>query len=81
MVTSVYIDYLTDYRNRLNNWLNTYSQSHMRLDKAKGARLNSVQMADHLASTERRNAVVNEVLRAEREIESLKISTNSIFKL
>lgn len=81
MVTSAYIDYLTAYHKQLNKWLDTYSQARIRQVKSKGARLNPVQMADHLASTERRNAVVNECLRAERELETLKISTNKIFKL
>ena len=78
MVTSVQIDYLNDYVERLELWLGHYRPCHKNR-KNKG-KLNTNQIIDDEDSFDRRVRVVEELLSVRREIESLKISS-SILKL
>lgn len=79
MVTSIYIDYLTAYHIRLKNWAENNRTCIAKGRKA--VRMNEAQRSDHFKTLECRTQVIGEICRVERELENLKISTNSIFKL
>lgn len=78
MVTSVHINYLQNYRNTINKWIENTREC--RIYKHKNGRLNAAQLLDMENTLKDRNKVISELCRLEREIESRKISTQNLFK-
>jgi len=78
MTSSRYINHLETYRKTINDWLENTREC--RTKKAKNCRLNAAQLSDMEKTSNYRAKVVNELCRLDREITSLKISTNNLFK-
>jgi hypothetical protein len=79
MITSIYIDYLTNYKTRLESWVKFYAPSYLR-KIGTPKKLNENQKRDHEMLIGKQNKVICEINRIERELQSLKISTSKIFK-
>lgn len=78
MITSVYINHLETYKKELSKWAENNRE--YRLKNAKNHRLNEAQLLDIENTSKDRVKVISEILRVEREIRSLKIGTNNLFK-